>query len=666
MATISIIIPVYNTAKYIENCINSLINQTFKDIEIICINDGSTDGSFEILKQLEQQDNRIVLLNQKNSGPAAARNNGLRHAKGQYIMFCDSDDSYMPSMCEKMLQKIQQYAYDMVMCDCNINIDGNVERAKNKRHIQYHLLNLKGEISINDEIKTDIRPILWNKIFKKDLIDQYNINFPDGFEADDNAFIYQYIACLQNNIYGLDEKLYNYTIRANSIMDKSLIAENPHSLDIFHCFVFVFNKLRENKLLEKNLNWFLELINNSVKYRWKSLSEEQKGQALKLLNSILKGIPAKALKNKEYKALFMNIKRKDYKKAAAILSDEEYTSFSEKVFSIKNEDIYKVITILGLEFKIKSEKLKQKLEAIEKENKLIEQKEYELRKNLPEEKYPEYLQDWFYQRTGEFLDFDNPQTFNEKIQWLKLYDSTPIKTRLADKYLVRDWVKEKIGEEYLIPLLGVWEKFDDIDFDKLPDKFVLKANHGSGWNIIVTDKNKFDKQDAKEKFEEWLHTNYAFNSGLELHYKDIKPLIIAEEYIETPDNDLNDYKFLCFNGEVKYVWVDKDRYKKHKRNLYDVNWNLMPKQISEGIRYKNFNKKKKPENYNKMLEFAKILSKDFAFVRVDFYENKGKLYFGEMTFTSANGTHTFHPASFNYELGQLIDLSKIKQQQKGA
>ena len=125
---------------------------------------------------------------------------------------------------------------------------------------------------------------------------------------------------------------------------------------------------------------------------------------------------------------------------------------------------------------------------------------------------------------------------------------------MADKYLVRDWVKEKIGEEYLIPLLGVWDTFDDIDFDKLPNQFVLKANHGSGWNIIVRDKNVFDKEEAKRKFNNWMSSNFAFRFSLQLHYRDIIPKIIAEQY-KSNRGDLFDYKFLCFDGKVEYIWV---------------------------------------------------------------------------------------------------------------
>lgn len=355
--------------------------------------------------------------------------------------------------------------------------------------------------------------------------------------------------------------------------------------------------------------------------------------------------------------------------------------FSHHIFSVKTQDIHKYITICGIKIKIKNKKLIEQQKQIELQekinklnnevkkqlkkeinslkNQLAESKnmaEYKLCKYMAEEKYPEYLKDWFYKKTGEKLNLENPQTFNEKIQWMKLYDKNPIKTQLADKYVVREWVKERIGEEYLIPLLGVWENVDDIDFDKLPNKFVLKANHGSGWNIIVSDKTALNIQETKQKLQKWLQTNFAYVAGLELHYRNIKPLIIAEKYLETEDKDLKDYKFLCFDGEVKYIWVDKDRYTNHKRNLFDTNWNLLNEKIGEGHIYENWLPCPKPKNLEKMLQFAKILSQNFAFVRVDFYEHEDKLYFGEMTFTSATGLHVFSPSSFNLQLGKMINL----------
>lgn len=285
-------------------------------------------------------------------------------------------------------------------------------------------------------------------------------------------------------------------------------------------------------------------------------------------------------------------------------------------------------------------------------NNIMFNKEYTYYKNLPPEKYRNELELWYNAATGKNLNLDNPLTYNEKIQWLKLYDSTPIKTQLADKYLVRNWIKGKIGEEYLVPLLGVWSNFDEIDFNKLPDQFVLKANHGSGWNIIVKDKKKFNKLNAKRKFDLWLKKNYAFQSGLELHYLNIQPKIIAEKYLDEIDR-VYDYKFMCFNGEVKFLWVDSDRYKNHKRTLFNTKWEKLKIEYGVGIADYEI---AKPKNFDKMLYFSELLSKGFAFVRVDFYEINNKLYFGEMTFTSGSGITEPKPYKYTYVWGDMLKL----------
>ena len=272
---------------------------------------------------------------------------------------------------------------------------------------------------------------------------------------------------------------------------------------------------------------------------------------------------------------------------------------------------------------------------------------------IPTERYPEELCKWYFQKTGNILNLVRPKTFNEKIQWLKIYDATPLKTRLADKYLVREWIKEKIGEEYLVPLLGVWDSFDEIDFNSLPDRFALKTNHGSGWNVIVKDKSKFDIEDARAKFDNWLNTNFAFYD-LELQYMNIPPKIIAEQYIENADG-LIDYRFYCFDGKPTQVWVDiYSGTPNHLRRIYDMEWNYIPMRCKwpDGGSLLS----KKPVNFEKMKQFAAVLSQGFAFVRVDFFEVEDKLYMGEMTFTPMSGRGTFDPVSWDMKLGKELHL----------
>lgn len=259
------------------------------------------------------------------------------------------------------------------------------------------------------------------------------------------------------------------------------------------------------------------------------------------------------------------------------------------------------------------------------------------------------LSKWYEKAMGEPLDLDNPKSFNHKIQWLKLYDSTKEKGMLADKYAVREWVKGKIGEEYLIPCIGRWNKFEDIDFDNLPEKFVLKANHGSSTNVIVSDKSKINKTELRLRFSRWLSTNYALKMGFELHYGIMKPQIICEKYM---GDDLIDYKLFCFNGRPDFFWVDTGRFLNHKRNTYDLEWNELPFLIDNYERVIV----NKPKNLDKMIDFAKKLSAGFSFVRVDFYEIEGRLFFGEMTFTSNSGCNHFVPVEYDLIYGDKISL----------
>jgi hypothetical protein len=277
---------------------------------------------------------------------------------------------------------------------------------------------------------------------------------------------------------------------------------------------------------------------------------------------------------------------------------------------------------------------------------------YYYNKLIPASQYGNELKFWYLNKTGKMLNLENPQNYSEKIQWMKLYDCTSLKTKLADKYLVRDWAKEKIGGQYLVPLVGVWDHFDEIDFDSLPQQFVLKANHGCGWNMIVEDKDSFNKAAAKNKFEWWLHHNFAFDHGFEMQYKDIPPKIIAEQYIGD-GGDLFDYKIACFNGEAKYIWVDSERFTAHKRDVFDIEWNLQP----FTIQYPNSpNIPARPKKLEEMIELATKLSQGFIHVRVDLYEVGGKVYFGEMTFTSGSGSEKFNPEEYDYIWGKMIDI----------
>ncbi len=315
--------------------------------------------------------------------------------------------------------------------------------------------------------------------------------------------------------------------------------------------------------------------------------------------------------------------------------------------SYSNDKCYKVICILGIKFSFRNKKKEKEKEV-----------KYYKFKICPVEKRLEMLKEWYFNRMGETLELENPQTFNEKIQWLKLYDSTPLKTRLADKYLVRDWIKEKIGEEYLIPLLGVWDKFEDIDFNNLPNQFVLKCNHGCGYNIIVKDKTKLDLNDVKSKINKWMNEDYSFKCGFEMHYSAIPRKIIAEKYIGKENQEMIDYKLWCFGGKVHFIQYLTDRNIGLKVAFFNTDWEKQDFAYSYPIIETEI---KKPDCLDKMIHLAEILSKDFNYVRVDFYITPdNEIKFGEMTFTPASGLTKISPNKLSYELGSLIKLSNIE------
>jgi hypothetical protein len=274
----------------------------------------------------------------------------------------------------------------------------------------------------------------------------------------------------------------------------------------------------------------------------------------------------------------------------------------------------------------------------------------EKRKNMNKEEIKKIIEKEYDSRIHEPIDWESPKKYTEKIQWRKLYFQDERTTNYSDKILVRDFIRESIGEEYLIPVLGEWETFDEIDFESLPSSFVLKTNHGSGTNIIVKDKTQLDKKTAETLLNGWMKTDFGYSHGFELHYSGINRKIYAEQYIDFNGNDLEDYKFLCFNGKAYYCWVDVDRNGDHKRNVYDMEWNLQP----WGQAKKNTEREiPKPTNFEMMITLAEKLATGFSHVRVDLYNVNGKIYFGELTFTNGSGYDLIYPREYDNHLGSL-------------
>lgn len=257
------------------------------------------------------------------------------------------------------------------------------------------------------------------------------------------------------------------------------------------------------------------------------------------------------------------------------------------------------------------------------------------------------------------MDFSNPQTYCQKVYWLRLYGGTPLKQKLADKYLCREYVRDTIGEEYNVPLLGVWDDFEEIDFNKLPKQFVLKTNHGCGFNLIIKNKDDMNKSYVKKTINKWMKMNYAL-FYCEMQYYNIPRKILAEQYLEQIDGGLYDYKFHCINGKPLFCEVIGERNEatgEARQAIYDCKWNLLEFTFGD---FEQFDYViSKPKLLEEMVEISTKLSLGIDYVRVDLYMIEDKVFVGELTFTSAGGNNpNITPKHADLELGRMIHLAE--------
>ncbi len=315
-----------------------------------------------------------------------------------------------------------------------------------------------------------------------------------------------------------------------------------------------------------------------------------------------------------------------------------------------DKDLYgqKYYRIFGIRFKIKS-----------RDKFIISRSRFnfENNKKWTDEDIKKASEQIFKQKLGYTPNLDMPKSMNEKIFWLKLNYHNPLVTKCCDKFRVKEYVAEKIGTKFSVPVIDSWKSAEEIDFSKLPEQFVLKVNWSSGYNIIVKNKQELNEEKAREKIKYWLQPEQnsyyqAFNWG----YKDMEPIVYAEEYIEQLDGQLFDYKIYCCNGKARFMFISTDRYNGDgvTYDFFDMNFEKLD--FHYGRREHSKYKLEKPHFFEDMVRYAEILSKPFPFVRVDFYELVDKLYVGEMTFYSGGGILPFEPVEWDYKLGEYINL----------
>ena len=351
---ISIIVPVYNAEKYIERTIKSLINQSYKNIEILCIDDGSKDNSYNIIKEFN--DKRIKLFKQENSGPAKARNVGLSNSKGEYIMFCDADDWYEPNMCELMLETLIKENVDFVICSCNI-VDTYNTSIRKKEEFYYFKLKLNGYCNIGIHEFLILNSMLWNKIFRKSTIDEYDITFTDGYEHDDYNFFFKYLSCC-NNFYALNEKLYNYDIsNPQSVMSEYFNNIKPEKkLDFLYSSHNLIDFVILHNFREQIVDGIIELYRYTVLGYCTYLNKKQLKELITIQKEFF--IDKNQFDKYEYIKEIKDSEVNRYIKRFNIK-----LSVLEWIFSVKNKSYYeKIITIFGFQIRLKRHEVKNRNE----------------------------------------------------------------------------------------------------------------------------------------------------------------------------------------------------------------------------------------------------------------------------------------------------------------
>lgn len=316
---ISIILPVFNTEKYLSSCLDSLLGQTFQHLEILAVDDGSTDSSGHILDDYALQDKRLRVYHQANSGPATARNKGLDAAQGRYIMFCDADDRYEPQMCEKMFQAMQTESPDFAMCNAFVEV---VDRAESFP-VDVIYSQKSGNVPMNDVLKVSLGAFLWNKIFRKDLIDRYALRFPDGYRADDSAFCRCYLMVSQRATF-LEEKLYHYLVRSGSIMDEW--DKKVNYKDVFavvYAIEYVYEFLMKHAIFMKNERVFQELYYKYVCFAWQTLPSRYRAEFLEYVRAFLFRIKVRKWYFSRARQFFRSIESQHYSQTRRLMESDQ-------------------------------------------------------------------------------------------------------------------------------------------------------------------------------------------------------------------------------------------------------------------------------------------------------------------------------------------------------
>lgn len=638
MPQVSVIVPNYNHAPYLRQRLDSIFNQTFQDFEVIILDDCSTDNSKEIIEEYRNRPQvSHIVYNETNSGsPFKQWAKGFDLAQGEYIWIAESDDWAESNFLEDALPILESKKNLSLIFSASkiISRESKKESSPFSTSIEMSGLQfIKKRMVIGNGI-----PNASAVLFRKDRLSSIAKDYQEFRGAGDCLFwIY---LCEQGDVFFLAKPLNYFRIHQNNTTQKcqndGTVCKEAYTINNYLLQKGYISYWEKHLLSLKNIERIHELD------RTKSFSSEV--NVKELLNLWKKNNSFIFFKIKLVR-LFALIQKIPFK--LGVIKEPR-----NLIFTFFKED--PIVVLIWEIFSLPHSGLKYVVQAcsyIRRPLTLFDNWAAWGRLNWMPDKW--YLSLMFRSRMGYWMDWEHPKTFNEKLQWLKIHDRNPLYTKLVDKYEVRKHIADRIGEKYLIPLLGIWDAPEKIDFEKLPNQFVLKCTHDSASIVLCKDKRSFDFNSAKKKLSQKLSKNYYY-AAREWPYKNVKPRIIAEKYIEDENNELKDYKFFCFNGEIKYIQVDYDRFTEHHRNIYDINWRQQPFSIQYPP--KENHKIPAPINFSRMISIAQTLSQGMSHVRIDLYNLSGRIFFGEFTFFHGAGFETFLPAKWNLEFGSLLNI----------
>ena len=694
---VSLILPSLNVHQYIEECLESVVNQTLTDIEIICVDAGSTDGTLEIIRAYEKKDSRITVLISDKKSYGYQMNMGIDYAKGEYIGIVETDDYVPADMYERLYNTASENSVDFIKADFYrfTGKDESLSKAYHKLFTDSSLYNRVLDIERNQKCFYFVMNT-WSGIYKRTFLCNNNIrhNETPGASFQDNGFWFQTFMYAKRAFF-LNEAFYmNRRDNANS---------SVYSKEKVYCicdeYRFIYNIIKKNELLLKNFRFiFATVCFRAYRANLNRIAEEYKKDFLIKWSEDFRQFRKEGLIN------FRMFNRTDWEMLLDIMDNpvdyyenvncKERAFFSEAkchsniiiygagmigrrvydrlkynnnpadivCFAVTkkddNYDNYKgtpIITIDELsDYREKGYVLIATTSVYQ--NEIIatlskkgfknifpvpdtSEKEESYYEKLSAEEREEMLCKWFYKNTGKELHLHPPVSFEEKQQYIKLYDESELKRFLSDKINARKWVENKIGPQYLTQIFGIYDNADTIPFENLPERFIIKCSHGSMMNEFIDNKSLIDLNEwevIKRRVNSCLKKNYAYSSSMDLLYENAVPKVIVELPIEDNNVRSDNLKIVCKNGVPDFIISEKNKQQIETttRDYFDVNWG----HINYTDKYPNSNTiERKPDNLRDILNIAQTLSSDFDFAVIHLFNVSGKILFNEIKFLLDSG-----------------------------